>query len=95
MNSSRVGSIGNVFDSNRQLFEVEAAANKHKRLERRLLEVIQASESEIRGQVAELSAYLGKASREERSGFIDRWQLSNRKEVLEISGIMSRVAREN
>lgn len=84
-----------MFDSNRQLFEIEAVANQNKRLERLLLEAIQASESEIRGQVAELSANLGNASREERSGFIDRWQLSNRKEVLEISGIMSRVAREN
>ena len=73
MNSTRVGGIGNVFDSNRKLFEVEAAANRHKRLKRRLLEMIQASEPEIRGQLAELSACLGKASREEESGFIDRW----------------------
>ena len=84
-----------MFDSNRQLFEAEAVANQNKRLERVFLEAIQASGSEIRGQVAELSADLGKASREERSGLIDRWQLSNREEVLEISGIMSRLARKN
>lgn len=84
-----------MFNSNRQLFEVEAVAKKDKHLEKLLLEAIRVAGSEIRGQIAELSANLDKASRKERSGIIDQWQISNRGEVLELSGIMSRVARED